>query len=369
MWRQRPGSSGQWKTVQDANSSKSSESILKGRTPDELRSMFKDMGLPEYRGAQAFKRINRHLARTADDITEFPKDLRTRLAELEAMPVIDRVESSRDTDGTEKFVFQCGIDRRDSEPKRVEAVWIVSDTRRTACISSQAGCTLNCAFCATGTLKFRGNLPAWQILEQAYELIRVRGEALSNVVFMGMGEPFYNYDNVIRAARILNHPEGLHLSARHITISTAGVIPGIERFIEERQPFNLAISLNHPDAGERASIMDVDERFPLNDLLKVVRRYGQETRRPVTFEYVMIPDVNMGAANAAKLIKIARSMKCKINLIPLNTTLHGWRRPLPEEADAFQMQLVRAGVRAFNRGSPGRQVGGACGMLALSGAG
>lgn len=347
---------------------------LKGQTLPELRALFAGLGEPEYRAKQAFTRINKHLAQKLEEFTEFPKALRAKLEEASAFPETQIERTSLEQEGTEKAVFLTGSDKRDGEKKLVEAVWIVSMQRRTACISSQVGCSLSCAFCATGTLKFRGNLKAWQIVDQVYGLIRHRNpsaadasERLTNVVFMGMGEPFYNYDQVMKAAHLLHDPGGLNLGAKHITISTAGVVPGIDRFTEESQPFNLAISLNHPDPEGRREIMDVTEKFPLEELLRSVRNYGRTQKRPVTFEYIMIPDKNMGRENLEKLVAICRSVNAKINLIPLNTNLNNWRRPDDQEMIEFQEGLRNAGILAFNRGSPGRKVGGACGMLALQG--
>jgi 23S rRNA (adenine2503-C2)-methyltransferase len=343
---------------------------LKGKSVSELEQLFDGLGQPKFRAKQAFRRVNLHLATSLDDFSEFPKGLREQLAELDALPAMPvRHRSAEAGSGaTEKFVFDVGLDPRRGKTegaKSVEAVWIVSPNRRTVCISSQAGCTLNCSFCATGTLQFLGNLPAWQIVEQVYELVRVRGERCTNVVFMGMGEPFHNYENVIKAARILHHPEGLNIGARHITISTAGVIPSIERFMTNREPFNLAISLNHSDPTARGEIMDVDKKYPLDKLLIAARAYTRAMDRRITFEYVMIPGVNMSEDNLRRLIKIGRSVRCKINLIPLNTTLQGWRRPSLAEAQKFQGALLDAGLSVFNRGSPGKDVNGACGMLAL----
>ncbi len=348
---------------------------LKGMTQEELAEFFRSMGEPAFRGKQAFIRIHRFGARSLAEFSEFSKPLREKLEQAGVLPGLEITSSSKDPEGTEKVVLTAGKDRRDQTDKKVEAVWIVSEGRRTACISSQFGCSLNCAFCATGTLKFRGNLKAWQIVDQVYALMRHRGstmnpedpERLTNVVFMGMGEPFYNYDQVMRAAHLLNHPDGLNLGARHITISTAGVIPGIERFTAEEQPFNLAISLNHPDPEGRKEVMDITERFSLPDLLKAVRAYTRASGRRITFEFVMIPEKNMSAKNLEQLIAIAKSVNCKINLIPLNTSLHNWRRPTDEEMTDFQEALRKEGILAFNRGSPGRRVGGACGMLALTG--
>ncbi len=358
---------------------------LKGKSLSELETLFGELGEPKFRAKQAFRRVNKHLATSLDDFTEFSKDLRVKLTELNALPELPVRHSSRDEYGTEKIVFDTGRDRRrdaeENDARLVEAVWIIpppgkagapdseKKARKTVCISSQSGCTLNCSFCATGTLPFLGNLPPWMIVEQVYELIRRRGEMNTNVVFMGMGEPFHNYDNVIKAARLLHHPEGLNIGARHITISTAGVVPSIERFIQDREPFNLAISLNHPDPKQRAEIMDVDKKHPLEKLISVARKFTKSLDRRITFEYVMIPGVNMSDDHLAKLIKIGRSVRCKINLIPLNTTLMGWRRPSENEVVEFRSRLLDAGLTVFNRGSPGKDIDGACGMLALKTAG
>jgi 23S rRNA (adenine2503-C2)-methyltransferase len=339
--------------------------ILKGKTVQELSELFRGLGEPAYRGKQAFGRINRLLAATLDDFTEFPISLRNRLKELNAFPSLKALCASADPDGTEKSLFETT--NRKGEPIRIETVWLVSEERRTICVSSQAGCSLNCSFCATATIPFAGNLNTWQILDQIYELIRRHNERPTNIVFMGMGEPFYNYESVLRAAHTLNDPEGINLSARSITISTAGVVPNIRRFTHEGHPFNLAISLNHPDAAIRGTIMDVEGRHPLSELLDAVRDHVRASGRPVTFEYVCIPGLNMAPNDAEKLIRIARRIHCKINLIPLNTTFDGRRPPSEREMLEFQNHLKGAGILAFNRGSAGRGINGACGMLALQG--
>ena len=340
---------------------------LKGRTVGELEKLFAELGQPRFRAVQAFRRINRHLATDLDEFSEFSRELRAELKDLDALPDLAMTHSSLSEDGTEKAIFDAGSykARAGDEPKQIEAVWIVAPKRRTICISSQVGCTLNCTFCATGTLPFLGNLPTWQILDQVYAFIRHRGEKPTNIVFMGMGEPFHNYENVIRAARILHHPEGLNLGARHITISTAGVVPSIERFIQDREPFNLAISLNHPDPKKRADIMDVNRKYPLDLLLKTARKFTKALDRRVTFEYIMMPGVNLSPNHSRQLIKIARSVRCKVNLIPMNTALAGIRRPTADEAEDFYARLADAGIAVFNRGSPGKDIDAACGMLAL----
>ncbi len=356
---------------------KDSNIALNDLSLEELEQAFADLGEKRFRAKQAFRRIHHHGSRNLDDFTEFSLPLREKLKESGALPLLNCTESSVSSNGTEKYIFESPeeVPGRDGVRKRIfEAVWIVSEgqsgeqkerTRKTLCISSQAGCTLNCTFCATGTLPFIGNLRTYEILDQIYQIMHLRGERITNVVFMGMGEPFHNYENVIRAARILNHPDGLHLAARHITISTAGVVPAIHRFIDERQPFNLAISLNHPDPEKRKDLMDVTMKHSLQELMEAAHRYTRELRRRITFEYIMIPGQNMSGEDLNKLIALSRKIRCKINLIPLNTTLQGWRAPTGAEMARFQNSLRQQGILAFNRGSPGKDVDGACGMLAL----
>ena len=355
---------------------------LKGKSIHELRDIFAEFGEPSYRAEQAFRRINKELAVSLESFTEFPLTLRESLKTYNPLPQLEIKHSSLESEKrsalkyrsslddekpfplTEKLIF--ALEEKARQKREVESVWIVSEHRRTLCISSQAGCSLNCSFCATGTLPFKGNLESWEILDQVYEFIRRRPqERLSNIVFMGMGEPFHNYDNVIRSAHILNHPKGLNMGASHITISTAGVVPAIERFIREREPFNLAISLNHPQNEERSKIMDVNHKYPLEKLLKVSREFTKELNRRITFEYVMIPEVNMDMQAARQLIKIGRSVRCRINLIPFNTNLQSWSRPKAQMIYNFQSLLLDAGLSVFNRNSPGLEIHAACGMLAL----
>lgn len=337
--------------------------FLPGKTEEELEEIFIELSEPRYRARQAFRRLNLHLASNIDEFTEFSLDLRNKLKEKGALNPSEITNSVISSDGTEKIILDTF---EDGKTHHIETVWLLSGKRRTVCISSQAGCSYNCTFCATGTLPFDGNLTTAQILAQVYQFIRKRKELPSNIVFMGMGEPMHNYDAVMKAADILHHPQGLNISARHITISTAGVIPGIERMIREKKPYNLAISLNHTNSDGRKKIMDVEERFPLPRLLETLKKYVSNTGKEVTFEYVLIPGVNMSKDDVNRLIKITRMIKSKVNLIPLNTSLHGMRPPSDDDVLDFQDALLNARVKAFNRGFAGRDINGACGMLALN---
>ncbi len=208
-------------------------------------------------------------------------------------------------------------------------------------------------------------MKTWQIIDQVLQVEKVVKEKATNVVFMGMGEPMHNYFSVIRAAHILHNPSAFNLGAKRITISTAGVISGINRFVENNEPFNFAISLNHPDPILRKSIMGIDEKYPLKELLNSARNFTVKLNRKITFEYVMIPGVNMDEIFAAKLVKIANSVRCSINLIPLNTEFNNWRRPTDFEIEKFKLLLEPADAPVTVRHSSGHEIFGACGMLAL----
>ncbi|EMY78379.1 23S rRNA m2A2503 methyltransferase [Leptospira weilii serovar Ranarum str. ICFT] len=333
---------------------------LKGRTLKELSEIMVSLGEKPFRAKQIYHGLYVNRYETWEQFSTFSKTLKEKLEELCSLTRLQIVKHLKSVDGTQKFTFA-------SEPgKEFEAVWIPSGDggRKTICISSQVGCTLNCKFCATAKLEFQGNLKANEIVDQILQVEKIVGDKATNVVFMGMGEPLHNYFNVIRAASIFHDPEALNLGAKRITISTSGVVNGIRRFIENKEPYNFAISLNHPDPNGRLQIMDIEEKFALSELLQAAKDFTRELNRRITFEYVMIPGVNMGPENANKLVKIARSLDCKINVIPLNTEFFGWRRPTREEVAEFIALLEPAGVPILNRRSPGKDIFGACGMLA-----
>lgn len=335
---------------------------LKDKTLPELEEFFLSMKEPKFRAKQAFHRIHKLGSTSIDQFTEYSLSLREKLKDT--LPSLEVIRIEKDSRGTEKAVFYAGKTKT-GEDKIIESVWIAAEERDTICISTQAGCSLHCTFCATGTLPFRGNLRTDQILDQVYIFMKHRNKRPDNIVFMGMGEPFMNYDASIKAAHILSSADGLNISARHITISTAGVISGIKKFTEDNEPFNLAISLNHPNSIKRSKLMDVDRSNPLNELLSAARIYTVYSGKPVTFEYVMIPGENIAMEDADRLISIARSLNCKINLIPLHTEFNGLRRPKASEMEAFLKKLHDAGILVFLRSSAGLEINGACGMLAL----
>ncbi|ALO27205.1 23S rRNA m2A2503 methyltransferase [Leptospira borgpetersenii serovar Javanica str. UI 09931] len=333
---------------------------LKGRTLKELSEIMVSLGEKSFRAKQIYHGLYVNRYESWEQFTTFSKTLKEKLEGLCSLTQLTVVKHLKSVDGTQKFTFAS------EQGKEFEAVWIPSGDggRKTICISSQVGCTLNCKFCATAKLEFQGNLKAHEIVDQVLQVEKIVEDNATNVVFMGMGEPFHNYFNVIRAASILHDPDALNLGAKRITISTSGVVNGIRRFIENKEPYNFAISLNHPDPNGRLQIMDIEEKFALSELLQAAKDFTRELKRRITFEYVMIPGVNMGPENANKLVKIARSLDCKINVIPLNTEFFGWRRPTKQEVAEFITLLEPAGVPILNRRSPGKDIFGACGMLA-----
>ncbi|MCB1180311.1 MAG: 23S rRNA (adenine(2503)-C(2))-methyltransferase RlmN [Leptospiraceae bacterium] len=337
---------------------------LKGLNLDEIESLVTEIGEPKFRASQIYNGIYKNRFSSLDKFSNLSSNLKENLNqdyEIKSLTLKKRLKS---IDGTEKFTFIT------EDEKEIESVWIPSGDleRKTICISSQVGCTLSCAFCATGTLlDFKGNLKSWQIIDQIIQVEKLVGENCTNIVFMGMGEPMHNYKNVIKSAQIFHDEKAFNLGAKRITISTAGVVSGIDRFVSENQPFNFAISLNHPNPDKRSSIMNINNKYPLKDLLKSARNFTKTLKRKITFEYIMIPEINMGEENARLLVKLARSVNCKINLIPLNTTLNGWRSPTEKEIDEFKELIKPSNVPIMNRRSPGKDIHGACGMLALQG--
>ncbi|MCS6971506.1 MAG: 23S rRNA (adenine(2503)-C(2))-methyltransferase RlmN [Turneriella sp.] len=329
------------------------------QSEEELTAIFTAAGHKKFRARQVFRWLHLHQQFDPEQMTDLRADFREYLRTEFLFPqyeITDVVQSQ--TDKTEKYLFAFG-------KKEVEAVWLPFDNRQSICISVQSGCSLDCSFCATGKIPFRGNLSAAEILTQVYAVQKLHTRRISNVVFMGMGEPFYNYDNTLRAAHLLAHPHGMNISRRKIAISTSGVLPGIRRFIEERQPFCLAFSLHAVFREKRRALMDIEDKYPFEEILEYLWQ-NRHALAPgqLMLEYILIDGVNMFAEDARELARWAKRLAAKVNLIPLNTDFAGMRRPTQEAIDAFWQKLANAGVLVTNRRSPARDIHGACGMLA-----
>lgn len=335
---------------------------LKGLSREELLQFVEKIGERSFRAGQLWSWIYQRGVTSFDEMTNISKEFRARLGSIAYIGSLKlKEEKQSKISGTRKFlwILEDGL--------KVESVYIPDGKRRTVCISTQVGCPLKCAFCATGSMGFIRNLQPNEIVDQVLSIQRSVGEKPSNIVLMGMGEPFLNYDNVIKALFIIKDPEGIAIGHRKITISTAGIIPGLKRYIQERQPFQLAISLNATKEAQRSQIMPINKSYPLRDLLHVARDYTKKSKKRLTFEYVLIKDVNDSLEDAKRLIRILHNIPCKVNLIAYNQTHNRFVRPEEEQIQAFAVSIRKICSPITLRLSRGDDIQGACGQLSVTG--
>ena len=335
---------------------------LKGLNLEEITSLLAALGEKPYRARQIYQWLYQKRATDWSQMSNIPLALRTKLAErfeLSSVRLQNLVHSR--IDGSVKFLFEL------TDGNLIEAVYMPEDRRRTVCLSSQVGCPIGCAFCATGVMGLKRNLTAGEIIDQLLFINANMPVPATNVVFMGMGEPFLNYENVIRAARIFNSELGPELSARHITISTCGVIPGIERFTAEDQRFKLAISLNATTDEQRDKIIPINRKYPIKELLDVAKKYTRVSRRRVTFEYILIAGLNDTIKDAQRLVKLLSPIPCKLNLIPYNDNPQfPYRAPSEEHLNEFIRDIYQAPFAVTVRRSKGLDIAAACGQLYIT---
>lgn len=330
----------------------------------ELTLRFAAMGEPAFRAKQLFDWLYLKKVSSHEAMTSFSRPLRDKLASALPFPVMKEYKRSAALDGTTKFLFEL------ADGERVETVFIPTAKRGTLCVSSQAGCKFSCGFCASGLGGFARDLATAEIVGEVVNAMRaVHPRKVTHVVFMGTGEPFDNYDNVMKAVRLINAGDGLNIAARRITISTCGVIPGIERFSTEGIQVELCISLHASNDEQRARIMPVNQKYPLKDLLATCRRYAKVTGRQVTFEYILIKDVTCTPLAARELVALMKGWLSKVNLIPYNPVKEFVHRPpTMAEAREFKGLVERGGVVCTLRSPRGDDVSAACGQLRHSSA-
>lgn len=331
---------------------------LKNKTPGEVESLAESFGQKRYAGRYIFSFIHGKGCERVDDISPLSKVFRSKLIDagfyISHLKVVDKRFSK---DGSVKYLFELA----DSE--MVEAVLLVDGDRRTLCLSTQAGCAMGCAFCATAGLGYKRNLTAGEICDEVYAA-QDDGTAVTNVVYMGMGEPLANYENVMRSVKILNHPEGKGLGIRHITISTCGLADKIRQLSGEKLVPRLAISLNSADDGVRSKLMPVNKKYDLKSLKSAVKQYQVKTGRRITFEYVLIKDINDSGQDVKKLLRFIEGLKCNVNLIGLNSHPGCKYRPSGNRViAAFAEALSQAGVETVVRKKLGGDIFAACGQL------
>ncbi|HXN65210.1 MAG TPA: 23S rRNA (adenine(2503)-C(2))-methyltransferase RlmN [Candidatus Acidoferrales bacterium] len=339
---------------------------LLGKSAAELGDLAVSLGEPAYRGSQIYHALYAERRFDVLQMSNLPGSLRERLAELAAirLPRIERQYAS--TDGSVRYLLS--VESAAREPAQVEAVFMPEERRQTICISTQAGCAVDCHFCLTAQLGLRRNLSAGEILGQVLvplEEQRAHLTPQTNVVLMGQGEPLLNYENVMAAVRILLDPEGVGLSAKHVTLSTSGIVPGIERLGAEPVRPKLAISLNASNDAQRDAIMPINRKYALAELLEACRNYPLRSWERLTFEYVLLGGVNDSTDDARRVAKLLAPMRAKVNLIPWNPGELPYQRPTAEATEAFRRIIDAQGIPVFVRYSRGQDVMAACGQLAL----
>lgn len=347
---------------------------LLGKTLDELKAVAVEAGLPAFTGKQLAQWLYAKKVRSFDEMTNISKAGRERLSQLYDLGVSEAVGVAESSDGTRKYLFPvscpkaAGLDAYEQsrpeelETAAIEAVMIPDEDRRTLCVSSQSGCRMGCKFCMTGRQGFHGHLSAADILSQFIMVDECH--ELTNAVFMGMGEPLDNYDNVMRAIEVLTADWGFGWSPKRITLSSVGVLPNLKRYLEESR-CHLAISLHDPFGEERQSLMPVEKAWALEDVVRLIREYDFSGQRRVSFEYIMFSGLNDTKRHEDALIRLLRGLECRVNLIRFHRIPDFPYVSSPEPImESFRDRLNAHGITCTIRASRGEDILAACGMLA-----
>lgn len=348
---------------------------LLGLRPEELETLMTELGQPAYRGRQLYGWLYARRAASFPAMTSLAKPLRELLAERTELRALTRLDMQTSDDGTLKFLF------RTHDNLNVESVLIPSEARddqdepkrRTLCLSTQVGCPLDCKFCATATMRLKRNLTAGEIIEQFLQVEAHSGQRITNIVFMGMGEPMLNFENVFKAISILTDPANELVSAQHITVSTSGLPEGIRRMADNGERVKLAISLHALTDKLRSELMPINRRWNIGQVMDAVEYYYRKTRRPVTYEYILFDGLNDTDEDVRRLARITRRVPSKVNVIPFHDI--GFTSPSGISArlkptthagfDRFIARLREAGVTVMVRSSSGQDIDAACGQLAI----
>lgn len=329
---------------------------LLGMTLSQLQELCAEEGFPRFAAKQLCDWLYKKRVDSIDAMTNLSKVQRARLNEIACIGREYPVRCQVSKDGTKKYLFRV------LDSHFIEAVYIPEDDRATLCVSCQVGCKMGCRFCVTGQQGFHGNLSAGDILNQLFSIPEF--ENLTNVVFMGMGEPMDNLDAVLAATQVFTSEWGLGWSPKRITVSTVGIIPGLKRFLDESQ-CHLAVSLHNPLPQERLAMMPVQKAFPLNEVLALLRKYNWSGQRRLSFEYTMFRGENDDLAHAQKLVEALKGLDCRVNLIRFHESPEApFKTSMPTTIKTFQDYLNRNGVICTLRASRGQDIDAACGLLA-----
>ena len=353
-----------------ASAVQNEQANLLGKSKEELSALAVSLGEHAYRGAQLYHALYAEKNFNVAAMTNLPAAFRQRVGEQTTIALPEIVRRYDSADGTIRYVLALEPRAGDVAARRttIEAVFMPEESRQTICVSTQAGCAVDCHFCLTATLGLIRNLSAGEVLGQVLVALEDNREALkpqTNVVLMGQGEPLLNYDAVMTALRILLDPEGMGISPKHVTLSTSGIIPGIERMARERVRPKLAISLNASNDKQRDTIMPINRKYPIADLIAACRRYPLRTWERITFEYVLLGGFNDAAEDARRVAKLLANLPAKVNLIPWNPGDLPYKPPDAARIEEFRRILTEKGLPTFVRYSRGQDVMAACGQLAL----
>jgi len=339
---------------------------LLGKSIEELRSYVAELGVAPYRAKQIYRAMYAERRFDFAAMTNLPAVLRARLAADASISLPSVVRRFPSADGSVRYLMAIGAGTE--RPVQIEAVFMPADGRQTICISTQAGCAVDCHFCLTAQLGLIRNLSAGEIVGQVLVALSENAATLAqrtNVVLMGQGEPLLNFEPVISAVRIMLDAEGMAISPRHVTLSTSGIVPGIERLATETVRPKLAISLNASTDEQRDAVMPINRKYPIAALLDACRRYPLRTWESLTFEYVLLGGVNDAPEDARRVARLIANLRAKVNLIPWNPGALPYREPDAARVEEFRRTLLEKGVPAFVRLSRGQDVFAACGQLAL----
>ena len=328
-----------------------------GYTLEQLEEYFLSIGEKKFKATQVYEWLYKKRVKSFDEMNNVGKVLIEKLKEdfsIEKLKILTKQQGK----DVSKYLF--GL----HDNNKIEAVLMYHDYGTSLCVSSQVGCNMSCSFCESGRLKKVRNLEAYEIVSQVLMIEEVEGVRISHIVMMGIGEPFDNYDNVMTFINIVNNPKGIDIGARHITVSTCGVIPKIREFMNDQKQVNLAISLHASNDELRSKLMPINKAYPLKDLMEVIKEYLSNNNRRVTFEYIMLKDVNDSTKNALELAKLLKGMNCYVNLIPYNETSHiEYKKTEKDKIMDFYDTLKKNHINVTIRKEFGSSVSAACGQL------
>ncbi len=335
---------------------------IKGIPINELEEFVTQNGFPKYRAHQIYNWLYKKGVFDIRDMNNLSNDLKRFLIDNTIATTLTLFKQVK-CDNTIKFLFKT------KTGQYIESVSMIEDDKHTICLSSQVGCSLDCDFCATGKMGFISNLNAGEIIDQLLLIRNNIKEPITNIVFMGMGEPFLNYRNVINAAKLMNDTSGLNFGAHRITISTAGIVPKINQFIESKLKFNLAISLNAVNDQTRNKLMPINKKWSISELIQIAKKFNKHHRNNITFEYVLIDSINDSEDDAIKLAQLLKNSDCKLNIIPFNYIGNEYKRPNETRIESF-LKIIHQnhkGFRILVRWSKGVDINAGCGQLATKG--